>query len=159
MTLCGLPLCVLVFNSLLSLSCSSSPQSGSDSESRHVPGDFQITVGQGGGISGIWQGYAIRGGDSVYAWTGREPESNSTFLGLIPADSLLALWNVLGSTHLLDSASVRTYSNYSRMLSIRVSGVERMFQCPIDDVGAGSCGEASRIGTRAVSMLGSFFAH
>jgi hypothetical protein len=142
---------------LLLFSCSGPPQSGSTTRGGLVPKDFRMSVGEGGGFSGIWSGYTIQGGDSVYAWNGRGPESNPGFLGLIPPDSLLALWNVLSSTHLLDSSSVEGYSNYSRFLSIRASGIERSFQCPVGDNDPGACGPASNLGARTTSMMGAFF--
>jgi hypothetical protein len=112
-----------------------------------------MIVGEGGGFSGRWNGYAIQDGDSVYAWRGSGPGENMRFIGRLSTDSIRILWNEVASTHLLDSSSVAVNANYSRILTIRASGNERSFICSVDKNVDGVCDLASRIEARAVSMI------
>jgi hypothetical protein len=108
----------------LAVACSSS---GTGDNAAGVPPDLRILVGQGGGFSGLWSGYALNAGDSVFRCNGRLPGENPVWVGLIPHDSLRALWRSIDVLSLLDSASADARANLVHMIAIRAHGRERSF--------------------------------
>ena len=115
---------VLIFSSFL-FSCSSSSQSDNLSHASAVPPDFRVVTGEGGGFSGLWNGWAIGPRDSVSSWKGRDFGENATFTGRLRPDSLAALWMAVDASHLLDSASNAGATNFTRTLLLRAKGTER----------------------------------
>jgi hypothetical protein len=55
---------------------------------------LRIVLGEGGGISGKWEGHTIAGDGAVYAWSGRAARENEHEVGRMPADTMCALWDV-----------------------------------------------------------------
>ena len=55
------------------------------------PSDFNLLLGSGGGFTGRWDGYRIERDGTVWSWRGIGVPTDSTRLGVLPADSLAAL--------------------------------------------------------------------
>jgi hypothetical protein len=103
-------------------SCSSSPSGDPVPAS---PPDFRLSVGEGGGFSGLWTGFTLTVGDSVFQWTGRLPGENRVYAGRLSSDSLRALWRDVDASGLLDSASADVQANLVHVLVLRAGGRER----------------------------------
>jgi hypothetical protein len=114
---------VMIVALVLADSCTSTGPGGASA----IPSDLRVMVGDGGGFSGLWTGFTITAGDSVYRWTGRFPGDNAAFYGFLPADSLRALWRTIESSRLLDSSSTDAQANVVHTLNVRALGRERSF--------------------------------
>lgn len=112
---------------LLGLLLGSCSTSGSGSATAGIPADLRIMLGEGGGFSGLWSGFTLTSGDSVFRWTGRLPGDNLVAVGSVPHDSLLALWRSIDASSLLDSVSTETQANLVHLVAIRAQGRERSF--------------------------------
>jgi len=56
---------------------------------------MRIVLGEGGGITGTWEGYTITGDGAVYAWKGGGARENELEIGLLPADTVGVFWDVM----------------------------------------------------------------
>jgi hypothetical protein len=54
---------------------------------------FSIVLGEGGGITGTWEGYTIAGNGAVAFWKGRGARENEREAGRLPADTMGVLWD------------------------------------------------------------------
>ncbi len=94
-------ICLLAFFSCLVIaSCRQDPaplqkaETASDSDSLPV-----ITLGSGGGFTGLWTGYEIRIDGSVCTWSGEDPDSSAkTFLKKISPAEVESLDSLLTET-------------------------------------------------------------
>jgi hypothetical protein len=68
----------------LSLAGCATSRRNSDADMR-VPTDFSIVCGQGGGITGMWEGHTIRPDGTVLSWAGPAADLNPTPAGCITA--------------------------------------------------------------------------
>ena len=61
-------------------------------EAPRVPDDFEVSVGQGGGVTGRWSGYGARADGTAWRWTESGGARTTTATGTLAPDSLAALW-------------------------------------------------------------------
>ena len=54
---------------------------------------LRIVLGEGGGITGMWDGHTITGDGAVYAWRGRGAGENERAIGRLHADTMCVLWD------------------------------------------------------------------
>ena len=59
------------------------------------PADFAAMVGQGGGVTGLWQGYTMEAGGDVQAWEGRMAGENPKPAGRLGRDDRSRLWRLV----------------------------------------------------------------
>lgn len=57
-----------------------------------APEDFSMFFGEGGGISGRWDGYAIRSDGAVLTWSGPTADEESSRIGSLSAEEMNDLW-------------------------------------------------------------------
>src|SRR5262247_1248393 len=60
---------------LLFAACSKENKSAAQG-AEALPSDFRFAFGQGGGFTGMWQGYTIDSSGAIYAWQGKMPGEN-----------------------------------------------------------------------------------
>jgi len=96
-------------------------------DSNSFPADLKIVFGEGGGFSGLWSGYAIHTGDTVFQWKGKSFGENPVFAGTLPHDSLEALWQVMRELRLLECPSNVIRANYVQALAVTADSSEHMF--------------------------------
>jgi hypothetical protein len=117
---------LIAFFPLLTLSCTTS---GTTSEHARapVPADLKITVGSGGGISGLWKGYSILASDSVLEWEGKSVGDNVRFAGRLSPDTLALWWDAIRDQRLLDRPSRTLAANFVQLISVSAGGTEHIF--------------------------------
>lgn len=111
---------------IFSLACSSS-SSTSKSELPKVPSDLRITIGSGGGFSGIWKGYTLLAGDSIMEWEGKSIGENPKYVGTLRRDTLAQLWQTVQDEHFLEQQSHTVAANFVQLFTVSAGGVEREF--------------------------------
>jgi hypothetical protein len=57
-----------------------------------LPSDLTITFGEGGGITGLWEGFTVRPDGAVLRWRGRAPDTDPEPAGHLPEGMRRALW-------------------------------------------------------------------
>lgn len=118
---------VWIVSLLLFSKLACSPSSSTHNEPVPLPADLQIVLGEGGGFSGLWSGYSIHAGDTVFEWKGRSFGENPVFAGTLPHDSISVLWQQAYELRLLDRPSKVVHANYVQALKISADGSEHMF--------------------------------
>jgi len=94
-------ICLLAFFSFLVIaSCRQEPaplqKTGADGDPDSLP---VVTLGSGGGFTGLWTGYEIRRDGSVFTWSGEDPDSSAkTFLKKISPAEVGSLDSLLTET-------------------------------------------------------------
>lgn len=102
------------------VSCSSGQKMSSDSVA--VPPDFQVTLGEGGGFTGQWDGYAVSPSGSVDHLTGRSLGETKASAGQLSADQVRTLWSLIESSSVADLPEISNAGNMTRSLSITANG-------------------------------------
>jgi hypothetical protein len=113
-------LSVVLSLTLVGFSCTQSSKQAVNG--KRIPDDLTIVVGQGGGFTGLWQGYTIRADGSVLEWHGKAPEANSNLKGRITQQRLLSIWNQIEQQHFF-SIDAREYGNMT--ITMRVTANQR----------------------------------
>ena len=114
---------LLVFPSI----CCSPSSDSSRSDDSALPLNFKIEIAEGGGFTGMWNGFAILAGDSVLEWSGRPPEVHPMYAGQLSHDTTAALWRTIRDGHFMDIPPKANPGNYTRTLSITVGGPPHEF--------------------------------
>ncbi|MCA9735330.1 MAG: hypothetical protein H6696_03770 [Deferribacteres bacterium] len=81
------------------------------------PDDLTIVFGEGGGITGLWQGYTIESDGSVLTWQGRVAEANPTAAGKISEEALSRLWQSINENKIFTQSGTEP-GNITRFLRI-----------------------------------------
>jgi hypothetical protein len=120
-----------------------------------VPADLKIVFGEGGGFSGLWSGYTILAGDTVFSWKGKSFGENPTFAGTLPHDSLESLWQVIQELQLLERPSNVIRANYVQALAVSAHGADHMFAWEPSMSADSTMASAIAIRTRCLSTISS----
>jgi hypothetical protein len=85
-----LAMCILAVLTAGCAPCDLDSVAHTEQEKRAV---FRIVLGEGGGISGTWNGHTITGSGEVSAWSGRGARENERAAGRLPSDTMCVLWD------------------------------------------------------------------
>ena len=86
-----------------------------------VPGDLRIIVGSGGGFTGRWDGYLIEADGQVWSWSGIGVPTDTTQAGVLPADSLAALWTEIRTSSFFSDSTAQS-GNITAILEVTADG-------------------------------------
>ena len=113
-----LPRLALVLTVIVGLACA---KSAGDGGGVAVPEDFQLRIGQGGGITGLWNGHTVGADGTVSAWEGRSERAEPTDAGSIPETACASLWREVqeASFFELDASAP---GNMTRVLEVTAGG-------------------------------------
>jgi hypothetical protein len=94
----------LIIATTLSLaSCSSSEAAKSDVYAQAtLPSDFQLTMGEGGGFTGQWNGFVVDSAGTVSSWRGTSPDQNVKRTGKLARPQFDKLWQIILNTRFFD---------------------------------------------------------
>jgi hypothetical protein len=70
-----------------------------------LPSDLTITFGEGGGVTGMWEGFTIHPDGAVLRWHGREPGADPQQAGRLPETTRRALWTEIGRMDFFNNQS------------------------------------------------------
>ncbi len=84
----------------------------------HVPADFRVAIAEGGGFTGLWQGYSVRADGSVEEWSGPAGRTATTHLGTLSAGAVGQLWNAFRADTLLQGHEFEESGDLTRTLEI-----------------------------------------
>ena len=73
------------------ISCSKTNKQAS-SFAQEVPDDFSIQFGEGGGFTGMWQGYTIKANGDILSWQGRTYGENPESVGTLSQEDVQTIW-------------------------------------------------------------------
>ncbi|MFT5142007.1 MAG: hypothetical protein ACI80V_002049 [Rhodothermales bacterium] len=59
-----------------------------------VPADFFVSVGKGGGFTGLWEGYRVTADGSVFRWKGRGPLALADSVGQMGTEAVGQIWQM-----------------------------------------------------------------
>ena len=118
-----------VFFLSLLVACSSAKE-GNSSQQSPLPGDFFIEVGEGGGFTGLWQGYSVDSTGAVQELSGRTLGAARAPVGTLSADSLRSLWRHITESGILSEAPSLAAGNMTRTLTITAHGATTRYSWP-----------------------------
>ena len=87
-----------------------------------VPRDFAVEIAEGGGFTGIWQGYRIESDGQIFVWDGRSKPDTFTFTGRLSMKDLRTLWNEVSSARLIGYKPFHTPGNLTRRVYLQSNG-------------------------------------
>ena len=87
-----------------------------------VPEDFSIVFGQGGGFTGLWNGFTIRANGSVLAWSGPIQNENSEVIGTLHSEQIQALWGQIKEADYFNQES-RESGNMTTFMEITADSI------------------------------------
>jgi len=61
-------------------------------QSGHLPADFKLLIGMGGGVGGRVQGYSLDADGASQKWEGKYPEENVQHRGQLTNEDVNSLW-------------------------------------------------------------------
>ena len=111
----NVPLMQLVLCLALALGCSKGKHSSD--QPAPMPKDFTIVFGEGGGVTGQWQGYTISADGVVSNWQGRAPGDNAQDAGKLSSKQMRQLWEQVHQTGALTD-STRQHGNMTAFMKI-----------------------------------------
>ncbi|KAA3612345.1 MAG: hypothetical protein DWQ05_20335 [Calditrichaeota bacterium] len=106
--------CLVIF-----FSCSGGREEKADQPTK--PENLSIVFGEGGGITGQWQGYTIGLDGEILKWSGRAAEQNSVSAGKLDEAILADLWSEIQNKKILENSGTAP-GNMTRFLKIKTNG-------------------------------------
>jgi hypothetical protein len=73
-----------------------------------MPTDFQLVIGEGGGFTGLWSGYAVDSIGTVSSWRGTSPDQNLKRTLKLARPQFDKLWQMIANAHFFDIDSTGT---------------------------------------------------
>lgn len=64
-----------------------------------MPEDFSLMFGEGGGVTGLWQGHTIQADGTILAWEGKTAGATPRPAGKLSSKQVKALWQQLHATN------------------------------------------------------------
>ena len=109
---------------LAAMGCSSAGQSA-------PPEDLSVVFGEGGGITGRWQGYALTSDGTLVEWSGTGISSRTEEKPLRTLDDreLKNLWSMVVELDVLKDANA-TYGNMTRAIHLTENGTTHILAWP-----------------------------
>ena len=86
-----------------------------------APEDFTIRFGQGGGFSGLWQGYTIRPDGTVWQWSGAVAGRDEEPAGQLSVAQMDALWQRVEASDFFDQ-DTRVVGNMTAFIEVQAGG-------------------------------------
>ena len=108
---------------------SSSAIAPSNSEAMPVPEDFRLVCGQGGGFTGLWDGFTVQADGQVFSWSGRMAEENLTPAGKLDSEKVNALSSRLEQLGFF-SMRLEEYGNMTAIIDLTSGGQQHRVSWP-----------------------------
>jgi hypothetical protein len=103
-------------------SCSSSEAVKPDIYTQTAfPGDFQLTMGEGGGFTGQWNGYVVDSLGTVSTWRGISPDQNIKKTGKLARQQFDKLWQIILNARFFDIDTTGT-GNMTVAIQVTAAG-------------------------------------
>jgi hypothetical protein len=87
----------------------------------NYPKDFFISVGSGGGATGMWSGYLLDSNGTVFKWQGRQQDENPMEYQKLPKDGIKSIWTNIKQMNLIETL-FKEPSNMSKSISFGYDG-------------------------------------
>jgi hypothetical protein len=108
---------------ILLLACSASRLDDISQESGPLPPkDFHCEVGEGGGFTGLWNGYDVDSTGNVLSLSGRRPNELRTHRGSLSEGPFKALWRHIVESGVLTNPYTSSTGNMTRSLVVSANG-------------------------------------
>ncbi|MGH7496739.1 MAG: hypothetical protein ACREOO_30680 [bacterium] len=108
---------------LLFSSCSKENKSAAQGADK-LPSDFRLVFGEGGGFTGMWQGYTIDSSGAIYSWQGKLAGENPRSAGKLSATQIKALWQEIQKADLLGQ-ELNERGNMTSIMRVTANGVTK----------------------------------
>ena len=118
----------LLMIALLAFACSKTKKPAG-SNSQDIPADLQIQFGEGGGFTGMWQGYTIQADGTVSTWQGRTVGDKPEVIGKLSSEQLQALWREVQSADFF-AQSLSETGNMTAILQVTANKKQHVVKWP-----------------------------
>ncbi len=108
----------------LSFAACSKENKSSPQETDKPPADFSLVFGEGGGFTGLWQGYTINAEGSISSWQGRMAGENAKPSGQLSGKQMKALWQELHKTSFFTQESDER-GNMTAIMRVTANGATK----------------------------------
>lgn len=95
-------------------SCTSSR----DAAQEYLPPDFHVEIAEGGGFTGLWQGYAVERDGTVTEWSGTPGNATTRTRRTLAANAVLDLWNAYSADSSLHNQTSDQTGDLTRTLVV-----------------------------------------
>ena len=113
-------LAVAITTSLLS--CQTFETSKSESRfDTSIPSDFQLTIGEGGGFTGRWNGFIVDSTGTVFSWRGITPGQNTERITKLARPEFDQLWQTIINARFFDIDTTGT-GNITLTMQVTAAG-------------------------------------
>ena len=99
------------------------------SEDKQLPENLEIQFGSGGGFTGLWTGYTIRGDGTVLKWQGRAAGQNAQKRKEISREAVHELWSALQANS-FQTLSTSEEGNMTLFIRIQTKDVDKSISWP-----------------------------
>ena len=86
-----------------------------------VPEDFEMSLGEGGGITGLWQGHTVTADGRVSTWNGRSEKAEREPAGSVDPATCATLWTALREADFFELDSHES-GNMTRVMEVTANG-------------------------------------
>ena len=113
---------LILASGLLVISCQSAETTKPDlTPSSTIPSDFQLVIGEGGGFTGLWNGYVVDSTGAVSTWRGISPEQNAKRTAKLARQQFAKLWQTIVNARFFDIDSSGT-GNVTVAMQVTANG-------------------------------------
>jgi hypothetical protein len=114
---------VSTFLFLLLGACSKENKSSARSADK-VPADFNLIFGDGGGFTGLWQGYTVDANGAIYSWQGKIAGENAKPAGKFSAKQMKSLWREIQKADLF-TQELDEHGNMTSIMRVTANGATK----------------------------------
>ena len=86
-----------------------------------LPSDFQLTMGEGGGFSGQWNGFIVDSTGTVFSWRGITPGQNTERITKLARPEFDQLWQTIINARFFDIDTTGT-GNITLTMQVTAAG-------------------------------------
>lgn len=86
-----------------------------------VPSDFQLTIGEGGGFTGQWNGFIVDSTGTVFSWRGITPGQHTERITKLAPPEFEHLWQTITNARFFDIDTTGT-GNITLTMQVTAAG-------------------------------------
>ena len=116
--------CVMSAFLFLSFAACSKENKSSAPGTDKPPADFNLVFGEGGGFTGLWQGFAIHADGTVTSWQGKAPGENAKPSGKLSGKQMKALWQEIHKSSFF-SQEMNERGNMTAIMRVTANGATK----------------------------------
>ncbi len=92
--------------------------SSRDTALQEIPSGFRVAIAEGGGFTGLWQGYTVHADGSVDEWSGSTGQTSTRQQTPLSPQTLRELWTTFYADSTLQHQSIAEAGDLTRTLEV-----------------------------------------